>query len=164
MRMCAYFARFFMTVVSVRAFSKGSKLAKPLAGNSVPEFIRDWQGVCGTRDMNVGEYLDDLRSLDRVDLELRRAGSTQVRREELEKQSAEIRGRLPTALLTHHDRRLRAGNATIAAINNVTCGGCHLKLPVGMLADLSQSGRIGVCPHCGIFLFKVATAPVSLSS
>lgn len=67
-----------------------------------------------------------------------------------------IRGRLPTALLTYHDRRARAGDATIAAVHNSTCSGCHLKLPVGMLADISQPGRIAVCPHCGIFVFKAA--------
>jgi len=109
--------------------------------------------------MNVGEYLDDLCSLDRMAFELRRAGLTQNRRQELEAQVGAIRGRLPTALLTYHDRRARAGNATIAAIHNSTCGGCHLKLPLGMLADLGQPGRIAVCPHCGIFVFKVAQNP-----
>ena len=109
--------------------------------------------------MNVGDYLDDLCSLDRVALELRRAGLTQNRRQELEAKAAELRGRLPTALLTYHDRRVRTGNATIAAVHNLTCGGCHLKLPVGMLADISQPGRIGVCPHCGIFVFKATKDP-----
>lgn len=104
--------------------------------------------------MNVGEYLDDLCSLDRMALELRRAGLTHNRRQELETQVGAIRGRLPTALLTYHDRRVREGNATIAAIHNLTCGGCHLKLPVGMLSDISEPGRIAVCPHCGIFVFK----------
>ena len=135
-----------------------------LAWQVHPGSNANWQATCVMNGMNVGDYLDDLRSLDRVAIEQRRAGLTETRRNELEEQTKAIRGRLPTALLTHHDRRKRAGDATIAPVNNATCGGCHLKLPVGMLADISQPGRIAVCPHCGIFIFKAATEPVAKSA
>jgi hypothetical protein len=159
MRLCAHFARLILRVEVQRPGFESVSHAQLIVGQWSSDSLTNWQGVCVGSAMNVGEYLDDLCSLDRVAFELRRAGLTRVRRQELEKQVAAIRGRLPTALLTHHDRQTRAGNATIAAIHNQTCGGCHLKLPVGMLADISLPGRIAVCPHCGIFVYKVAKDP-----
>jgi predicted nucleic acid-binding Zn-ribbon protein len=34
-----------------------------------------------------------------------------------------------------------------------------MKLPVGLLAELNAPGRIAVCPHCGVFVFKETGVP-----
>lgn len=100
------------------------------------------------------ELLDQLRGLNTAVRELKRPGLDQHQREQCESRISGLRARLPTALLTHHDRMARTGNESVAAISGSSCGNCHLRLPVGLLAELNQPGRIAVCPHCGVFLFK----------
>jgi predicted nucleic acid-binding Zn-ribbon protein len=102
------------------------------------------------------ELLDQLRGLNRAVRESKRAGLSEQQHEQCEARIAELRAKLPTALLTQHDRITRAGNDSVAAVSGSCCGSCHMKLPVGLLADLGQPGRIAVCPHCGVFVFKEA--------
>lgn len=100
------------------------------------------------------ELLDQLRGLNSAVRELQCSGHDEHRRERCETRIAGLRASLPTALLTHHDRMTRAGYESVAAVAGASCGSCHLKLPVGLLADLNQPGRIAVCPNCGVFVFK----------
>ena len=104
------------------------------------------------------ELLDQLRGLNDAERASKRAGLSERQREKYEARIAELRAKLPTALLTQHDRIARAGNESVAAVSGSCCGGCHMKLPVGLLADLGQPGRIAVCPHCGVFVFKETAA------
>ena len=107
------------------------------------------------------EYVGYLLELNRSERELRRQGLDADSRQKIEERVTELKGKLPTALVTHHERMAKAGRESVAAVSGASsCGGCHMKLPVGMLADLSKPGRIGVCPHCGSFVFKVAPAGV----
>jgi predicted nucleic acid-binding Zn-ribbon protein len=105
------------------------------------------------------EYVGYLLVLNESERQLRRAGLDAGKRKELEERVVEVKGRLPTALVTHHERMAKAGRESVAALSgSSSCGGCHMKLPVGMLADLNKPGRISVCPYCGSFVFKVAPA------
>lgn len=106
------------------------------------------------------ELLDQLRGLNDAVRVLRRAGLDEHQRELGENRVAAFRAKLPTALLTHHDRMARAGHESVAAVVGSSCGSCHLKLPVGLLAELNHPGRIAVCPQCGVFVFKEMAVPV----
>ncbi len=105
------------------------------------------------------EFVEQLRALNAADAELRHNGLTPSRREAIQRKVQELRSHLPTALLGHHDRMARQGRESVAQVMGSSCGACHLKLPVGQLAELHQPGRIGVCPHCGVFIFNPAAAP-----
>lgn len=106
------------------------------------------------------ELLGHLRELNAVEVELRHDPAPDAaRREACERRIGELRGKLPTALLSHHDRMAGEGRESVAPVVGMSCGACHLKLPVGQLAELNQPGRIGVCPHCGVFLFNSAAEP-----
>jgi len=105
------------------------------------------------------ELLDQLRGLNDAVRVLQRAGLDEHQRELCANRVAALRAQLPTAVLTHHDRMTRAGHDSVAAVSGTSCGSCHLKLPVGLLAELNQPGRIAVCPHCGVFLFKESAVP-----
>jgi len=105
------------------------------------------------------ELLEHLRALNAVGLELRKPGLEPSRREACLRRADELRARLPTALLSHHDGMAAQGRESVAHVVESACGACHRDLPVGQLAELHQPGRIGVCPHCGVFLFNAAAEP-----
>lgn len=107
------------------------------------------------------ELLEHLRALNVVGIELRKPGLEPSRREACLRRADELRARLPIALLSHHDRMTARGRESVAPVSGNSCGACHLKLPVGQLAELHQPGRIGVCPHCGVFLFNAAAEPAA---
>lgn len=103
------------------------------------------------------EYLGHLLKLNEADRELRRTGLPAEKQAELLERVAALKRVLPTALVSHHERMVRAGRESVAALSGTSsCSGCHMKLPVGLLADLSKPGRISVCPHCGSIVFKPA--------
>lgn len=106
------------------------------------------------------EFLEQLCGLNAAARELKRPRLNEQQRGECETRIAALRAKLPTALLGQHDRIVRTGNDSVAAVAGACCGGCHMKLPVGLLADLNQPGRIAVCPHCGVFVFKKFAAAV----
>lgn len=106
------------------------------------------------------ELLEHLRALNAAEVELRlQAAPDGASREAGARRVAELRATLPTALLSHHDGMAAQGRESVAPVVAKACGACHEKLPVGQLADLNQPGRIGVCPHCGVFLFNSAAEP-----
>lgn len=106
------------------------------------------------------ELLEKLRGLNDAVRDAKRVGLTESQRTKAEDRVDDLRRQLPTALLAQHDRIARAGNESVAAVTGTSCSGCHMKLPVGLLAELGQPGRIAVCPHCGVFVYK-ETAEIS---
>ncbi len=105
------------------------------------------------------EFLNLLRELNAAGGELKRVGLSTPERERYETRIAELRRVLPTALLGQHDQLVREGHASIVAVSGSTCGKCQVRLPVALLAELNEPGRIAVCPHCGVFVFKETGAP-----
>jgi predicted nucleic acid-binding Zn-ribbon protein len=80
-----------------------------------------------------------------------------------EKQIAELRANIPEPILGHYDR-LRARNKKgVAVVRNQVCGGCHMKLPIGVITILMQDRDIQLCDSCGRYLYlelqSVAEAP-----
>lgn len=106
------------------------------------------------------ELLEHLRALNAAEVEHRHCAESDATRPEASaRRVAELRAKLPTALLSHHDRMAAQGRESVAPVMGMACGACHVKLPVGQLAEINQPGRIGVCPHCGVFLFNSAAEP-----
>lgn len=72
----------------------------------------------------------------------------------MDQQVEAVRTRLPISILSYHDRLAAKGRVSAAEVRGSACGGCHLKLPLGLLGELAISGRFGICPNCGVFLWK----------
>jgi RNase P subunit RPR2 len=64
-----------------------------------------------------------------------------------------VRDRLPTAMLKHFDERSSRGKPAIASVRGGICGGCHLSLPSGRMAELRRAdGTLYACDNCGVIL------------
>jgi hypothetical protein len=64
-----------------------------------------------------------------------------------------VRDRLPTAMLKHYDERRSRGKPAIASVTGGICGGCHLSLPSGRMAELRRAdGTLHACDNCGVIL------------
>lgn len=104
--------------------------------------------------MYSAEVLSQLRTLNWMAQELRRLPSGSSEAGLMGKQIEAVRSRLPTSILNYHDSLAAKGRVSAAQVRGVGCGACHLKLPVGLVAELGTPGRFGVCPNCGVFLWK----------
>ncbi len=113
--------------------------------------------------MYSAEVLSQLRSLNHHSQEMRRVPGSSPEAILLQKQIDALRARLPNSILGYHDRLAARGKASAAKVNGESCSACHLKLPRGLLCELSVPGRFGVCPNCGVFLWveTVAESPVA---
>lgn len=110
------------------------------------------------------ELLDHLRLLNELARVLRRTDLTATQRRQCETKVSGLRSKLPTALLIQHDRVASDDHDSVAAIAGSSCGSCHLKLPLSLISELHQPGRIEVCPHCGVFVFNDTPAPAAAPS
>jgi len=100
------------------------------------------------------EILGQLRALNRLAGERRRFPAHSREGCSVDTQIAAVRAGLPESILAYHDRQAARGNPSVAPVNGSNCGGCHLKLPSGVLSDMRTPGRFGVCPHCGVVLWS----------
>jgi predicted nucleic acid-binding Zn-ribbon protein len=67
-------------------------------------------------------------------------------------QTAALRGVIPAPVLGHYDRLRVRGKKGIAVVRNQVCGGCHMGVPVGMIATLIKAEDIQLCGNCGRYL------------
>lgn len=49
----------------------------------------------------------------------------------------------------------KKGDAAIVPMENATCGGCHMKVVVGVIQSLKQSEKLTQCESCGRILYLV---------
>jgi hypothetical protein len=75
---------------------------------------------------------------------------------------AELRAKIPAQILDHYDRLMARGKKGIVAVNNQVCSGCHMQLPIGVIATLMQERDIQLCDSCGRYLYLPApvAAPI----
>lgn len=71
-------------------------------------------------------------------------------------QIAELRGKIPSQILGHYDRLAARGKKGVAAVTNQVCGGCHMKLPLGVIMALKHDTDIQLCETCGRYLYLTA--------
>jgi predicted nucleic acid-binding Zn-ribbon protein len=75
--------------------------------------------------------------------------------EEAEKhktQAAKLRASIPAPILGHYDRLRARGKKGIALVRNQVCGGCHMGVPIGMIATMMKGEGIQLCGSCGRYL------------
>jgi hypothetical protein len=105
--------------------------------------------------MYSAEVLSQLRSLNWLALEFRRLPVGSLEAALVQRQMEAVRARLPNSMLGYHDRLAARGQVSAAQVTESdNCGACHLKLPRGLIGELSLPGRFGVCPNCGVFLWS----------
>jgi hypothetical protein len=67
--------------------------------------------------------------------------------------SAELRGKIPAQILAHYDRLVAKGKKGVAAVRNQVCTGCHMRVPIGVVATLMHDTDIQICESCGRYLY-----------
>jgi len=68
---------------------------------------------------------------------------------------ADLRKRIPSSILGHHDRKIQRKRPSIVPVQNGICSACHLRLPVGHLAKLQHKNDLEVCDNCGTFIYSI---------
>jgi len=66
---------------------------------------------------------------------------------------AELRGKIPPQIIAHYDRLLARGKKGVAAVRNQVCTGCHMRVPIGVVATLMHDTDIQICESCGRYLY-----------
>jgi predicted nucleic acid-binding Zn-ribbon protein len=72
---------------------------------------------------------------------------------------AELRAKIPAQILLHYDRLAVRRKKGIVAVHNQVCSGCHMKLPIGVIATLMQERDIQLCDSCGRYLYLPEPVP-----
>jgi predicted nucleic acid-binding Zn-ribbon protein len=63
---------------------------------------------------------------------------------------------VPAELLSHYNRLVKSKGTPLVAVNNGTCGNCHLKLTPQTLAE-SKKGATAICDNCQHLLYFAET-------
>lgn len=81
---------------------------------------------------------------------------------------AHLREAIPAPILAHYDRLGERGKKGVAIVHNQVCSGCHMRLPIGVLATLMHGTDIQLCGSCGRYLYlpkvepSIAAAPAEI--
>lgn len=102
-------------------------------------------GIAATQKADTDRQLGDLAT--REDSLLKQASVLAVEREELaSKVDEQVRGR--------YDRLLKTkGDNVVVGVANVTCGGCHMKVPQQLFVAAKAQTEIISCSSCGRMLY-----------
>jgi hypothetical protein len=74
---------------------------------------------------------------------------------------ADLRAQIPEPILGHYDRLRARDKKGVALVRNQVCTGCHMRLPIGVIATLMQDRDIQLCDSCGRYLYlEPQQAPV----
>jgi predicted nucleic acid-binding Zn-ribbon protein len=84
---------------------------------------------------------------------------------ESEKRITWLRARVPAPILAHYDRLCDQGKKGVAGVRHQVCTGCHIRVPIGTIVDVTRADDVHVCESCGRYLYIVeepaAEAPVA---
>jgi hypothetical protein len=69
-----------------------------------------------------------------------------------DKQIADLRAAIPQPILGHYDRLRARDKKGVAVVRNQVCGGCHMRVPIGIITVLMQDRDIQLC-DCGRYLY-----------
>lgn len=70
-----------------------------------------------------------------------------------EKRVAELRAKIPPAILGHYDRLGARGKKGVAILRHQVCTACHMNVPVGVILDLKRGEDVRLCGCCGRYLY-----------
>jgi hypothetical protein len=94
----------------------------------------------------MNELLQNLLTLQAIEFEettAKKSGTT----------IADLRGKIPPQILGHYDRLVVRGKKGVALVRNQVCAGCHMFLPIGVIASLKRGEDIQLCDSCGRYLY-----------
>ena len=99
------------------------------------------------------QVLRDIKELQRLEEPAQTPGEEPARSKETVSEIQALRKRIPTSILGHYDRLRARGKQGVAAVRNGVCGACHLQLPRGVVLHMQGAHEMGVCDHCGAFIY-----------
>jgi len=116
-----------------------------LEGNKAT--LKDAQAKLGETQKRVNE---ELKTLDE------RAETIKKRLEELSGERKELSTPIDEDTLDLYTRIFtKKGDAAVVPMENAQCGGCHMKVVIGVIQSLKQSESITQCESCGRILYMV---------
>ena len=103
---------------------------------------------------NVETILEGLLELVRLDNQLRKTDKDTEERRQVEDAIDSVRAKLPQPILGHFDRQKGRGKLGIAPVHGGVCGACHLKMPLGHVAELHhKQDDLALCDNCGTYIY-----------
>ena len=103
---------------------------------------------------NVETVIEGLLELVRLDVQLRKTGKETAERGRVEDAINAVRVKLPAPILGHFDRQKSRGKLGIAPVRGGVCGACHLKMPLGHVAELRhKQDDLALCDNCGTYIY-----------
>lgn len=103
---------------------------------------------------NVEKVIEGLLELVRLDVQLRKTGKETPERRRVEDAICSVRAKLPEPILGHFDRQKSRGKLGIAPVRAGVCGACHLKMPLGHVAELRhRQDDLALCDNCGTYVY-----------
>jgi len=103
---------------------------------------------------NVETVIEGLLELVRLDVQLRKTGKETAERGRVEEAINSVRVKLPAPILGHFDRQKSRGKLGIAPVRGGVCGACHLKMPLGHVAELRhKQDDLALCDNCGTYIY-----------
>ena len=103
---------------------------------------------------NVETIFEGLLELVPLDMQLRKTGKETAERRQVEDAINSVRAKLPEPILGHFDRQKSRGKPGIAPVRGGVCGACHLKMPVGHVAELPhKQDDLALCDNCGTYIY-----------
>jgi predicted nucleic acid-binding Zn-ribbon protein len=71
----------------------------------------------------------------------------------IDAQVAELREKIPQPILGHYDRLRARDKKGVAVVRNQSCGGCHMRVPIGQITVLMRAEDLQLCESCGRYLY-----------
>ena len=71
---------------------------------------------------------------------------------------AALRTKIPQPMLSHYDRFAIRGKKGVALVRNQVCTGCHMRMPLGVVLELSRNGEPRLCDNCRRYLYLAKEA------
>ena len=99
------------------------------------------------------QVLCNIKQLQRLEEHAQTPGSERLCNKSTFKKIEELRKKIPTTFLGHHDRLRLRGKKSVAPVCNNVCGACHLQIPRGVVLRMQKSSEFGMCDHCGAFIY-----------
>ena len=102
---------------------------------------------------DIENIIENLLELVQLDIQLGKTGKKTERRQ-VEDAIKSVRAKLPGPILAHFDRQKSRGRLGIAAVREGVCGACHLKMPLGHVAELRhRQDDLSLCENCGTYIY-----------
>jgi predicted nucleic acid-binding Zn-ribbon protein len=106
---------------------------------------------------NVKTIFESLLELVRLDVQLRKSEKETVQYRRLKDAINSVRAKVPEPILGHFDRQRSRGRLGIAAVSRGVCGACHLKIPLGHVAEMRhKQDDLALCDNCGTYIYLPA--------